>query len=286
MFGETLKKIRKSKNYSQQTIAAGYFTQASYSHFEKNKSDINATNFVFLIEQLQLSLDELLYIHNDYNLTPSEQLIELFYKTPYNKKEDLEVLLYKIERFLTKNPHHIYIIELKTICEALLLLSNDENIQGAREKVLHIWERISRYDQYYLADIRILNAILFLFDFETVTFITKSLLQQLSKYNHFGEALRLQSSITLNYSLICIRNNKFQQAMQYLEPLLMEKQKTLTYISLAIGFNRIAICLTYQNQKIVAEYLKKRDLLLLAYDDELLKERLEGEYNTYRFNPN
>lgn len=284
MYGGTLRKIRKGKNYSQLTLAAGRFTQGSYSYFEKNKSDMGATNFVFLLEQLQFTLKELLFIHNDYKLSPSEQIIEAFYKTPYNKKADLENLLCKIEAFLKENPSHIHINELKIICESLIILTSDNDIKGASKKVMVIWDRISKYDQYYLADIRILNSILFLFEFETIKFITKNLIQQLTKYNQFEEAIRLKNAIILNFSLICIRNNEFLLAMQYLEPIFTGNKQALSYVSTAIGFNRIAICLTYQNKKSFAEYLKKRDMLLYAHDDDLLKKRLEEEFNTYRFN--
>lgn len=283
MYGETLGKIRKSKNYSQQTLAAGRFTQAAYSHFEKNKSDMNATNFVFLLDQLQLSLDELLYIHNDYALSPSEQLINLFYKIPYNKREDLEILLGQIELFLKEN-HHMYINELKTVCEALIMLTIDKDLIGAREKVRFIWERISKYDQYYLVDIKLLNAILFLFDFETMSFIAENLIQQLTRYKDLGEATRLQNTIILNYSILCIRNNEIQLAIHYLQPLLADKKQTLSYVSFAVALNRIAICLTYQNAENVAMHLKRRDMLLFAYNDDLLGKRLKVEFNTYRCN--
>lgn len=283
MYGETLKKIRKIKNYSQKDLVAERFTQANYSNFENKKSDISATNFVFLLDQLQLSLDELIYIHNDYELSPADHLIHCFYKTSYNKREDLEKLLSRINEFLKEN-YHIHIIELKAVCEALIMLTMDNNILEAQKKVQIIWERISNYDEYVLSDIKMLNAILFLFDFETMSFIAESLIKQLNRYKGFGEAIRLQNSIVLNYSILCIRNTKIQLANGLLRTLLDREKHSLSYISFAIALNRMAICLTHQSSENVAIYLKRRDMLLFSYDDDTLKKRLELEFNTYRCN--
>ena len=76
MYGETLRGIRKQKGLSMQELAEGICSVSFLSKFERGHSDIALGLFTRILEKLMVSIDEFLYIHNDYQI----DLLEQFFK--------------------------------------------------------------------------------------------------------------------------------------------------------------------------------------------------------------
>lgn len=119
------------------------------------------------------------------------------------------------------------------------------HLVAAMEKVNKIWERISRFDQWYLMDIRMMNVILYFFESDVVISITDKLIERLKVYQNYDEAARLKNTLTINLSLILIRSGMMSEALSRLENFLQLHLKDLSYKSLAVCLNRIAICYSY-----------------------------------------
>lgn len=281
MYGEVLKTIRTSKNYSQQKVAAGKFTQATYSYFEKNKSDISASNFIFLLDQLQISLDELIFLHNGYKNSESDTLLNNFFNSPYNDNQTINQLLDEIQKYLLMNPNHALLNELKIICEGLLLLISTGDIKAAQSKVIKIWDRISTYDEYYFMDMKMLNAILYCFEYETAKNIVKFLIINLNRYKDFKEARNVKNSVISNFAMICIINDDILKAEDNLLNLLKEGIQSISYVTLSTCFNRLAICYSFKSKEKTMDYLNKRQTLLSIYENEQLNQRLQNEFEKY-----
>ena len=84
MYGVTLRGIRKQKGLSMQDLAEGICSVSFLSKFERGDSDITLSLFTRILEKLMISIEEFLYIHNDYQTESLEQ----FFKdvsTAYNE---------------------------------------------------------------------------------------------------------------------------------------------------------------------------------------------------------
>lgn len=281
MYGDALKSIRKSKNLTQTQVAATQFSQAMYSYYEKNQTDIAASHFIHVLSQLQVSLDELKFIANHYQYSDAEHLSQRFFSQPFNNEADLSTMIQTIEAYLTKHNDHVILEELKYVCEALLILISSGNIDEARTKVEPIWRRLSNFDHYYVMDIKMVNAILYLFPYETAQAITQILLKSLERYGHFHETKRLKVSVKLNFSLMSIMEGHLLLAQEMLECVLASERQDMSYISLAVCFNRLAICYSFQAPELVASFAEKRRMLLTVYEDTQLDYQLRHEFKTY-----
>ena len=280
-YGKTIRSIRKNKGYTQKEVAANLFTQATYSNFEAAKTDILSTSFMHLLSQLQISSEELRFIHNGYQYDDELEIAERFFNLPYNDREEILGILKLIEDYYLKGNSNIILNELKIICEALLIVESSGDLLVAREKVNKVWERISRFDQWYLVDIRIMNVILYFFDCDVVIYITDKLVERLKVYQGFEEAKRIKKTLTINLSLILIKNGLISEALNRLEDFLRTHLRDLSYKALTVCFNRIAICYSHISKGKEKVYIKKIHSLLEIYEDESFKEILLLEYNKY-----
>ena len=106
--------------------------------------------------------------------------------------------------------------ELLLIYEALLLvLKNDYS--AASNKVLKIWSRLEKYDNWYLNDIRLINSILYLFPIDTAESIVDLALNRLKNYEDFRNLNQLSTNLQINYILLLIDNKKINTALNEIE---------------------------------------------------------------------
>ncbi|MEE6670904.1 helix-turn-helix domain-containing protein [Limosilactobacillus fermentum] len=65
-YGPTILDIRKAKKISLKNLLQDQMTPSSYSCFVDGKTETSVNNFVALLENLNVTFDEYLYINNGY----------------------------------------------------------------------------------------------------------------------------------------------------------------------------------------------------------------------------
>lgn len=280
-YGGTIKRIRKNKGYTQKEIVGELFTQSTYSNFESEKSDILSAHFMHLLLQIQISTDELRYIHNGYKHDVVTEIVNSFFHLSYNNKYEITNVITSIDEYLLNDKKNILLEELRSVCEALLIVETTGDFEKAREKVNTIWERISRYDQWYLTDIRMMNVILYFFEDDVVIYITEKLLERLNKYKAFNDSKKISTTLILNLSLLLIKSGRYSEALDRLVTLLDSHMKDLSYRPLTVCFNRMAICYSYISKDKELLYKQKITKLLDVYEDEAFKQMVIQEHKKY-----
>lgn len=74
MYGPTIRKIRLEKKIRANEVYLGVVSKSFYYNFEKGNNDITSDKFLLILDNLELSLAEFLYIHNDYKLLPNQSI--------------------------------------------------------------------------------------------------------------------------------------------------------------------------------------------------------------------
>lgn len=208
-YGQTLKTIREDLLLTQIDMSAGIMSQSNYSKVEKGEIDIPFSKMIDLLNRLGMSVDEFLYIHRDYTKNPGNQLKRLNQLNAGDKQSILKNMNeLKSEQNLSKRGQ-----ELLLIYEALLLvLKNDYS--AASNKVLKIWSRLEKYDNWYLNDIRLINSILYLFPIDTAESIVDLALNRLKNHEDFRNLNQLSTNLQINYILLLIDNKKNQYSIK------------------------------------------------------------------------
>ena len=74
-FGQTLRKIRKSKNISITQLEDSCLSKSQISRFERGESEISCIRLINLLNKLNVTIDEFISIHNNNTLPHFPTLI-------------------------------------------------------------------------------------------------------------------------------------------------------------------------------------------------------------------
>ncbi len=277
--GTYFKKIRENKGYSQQYLSKDILTQSAYSKFELNKMDIMYSSYISLLEKIDITHEEFNYIKNGYEYSKKEELCNRFFKMTYNNPDALNELMDSIAAVLIEQDD-ILLQDIKSICEALLLLIEAKDMHLIRLKVENIWNRLSKYDGWYIKEIQLINSILFLFPVDTALDISYIAMKNLRKYKGFQDIYKLEINMKLNIALLLIKSEKFHDALKTLDSLINICKLNSTFKQLATCYIRKGIsleCLGLEGQ----EFIEKGKLILGALEDEMLLGILMKEEELY-----
>ena len=261
-------------------VTKDVISQSTYSKFEAGIREIDASIYIQLLHRLNISAEEFDYVRNSYSYGRKQDIIHQLFSISYNNIEKLHILKEQVIDFLEEQ-HDEDIKQIYLICEAFIQFHDTKNMEVAKNIVKPIWENISRYEQWYLNDIRVINTILFLFPVDIAIEFTQTVLERLDTYKDFRDAERLKMAFKINLSLLLIKNNNYVKALTIIVDSLQGDKKKMNYSILALHFSREAICRANIEGEGSAELLEKARQLLLLYDDQDYWVRIQQEFNHY-----
>lgn len=283
--GTVLKKIRVSKGITQKQITQHTgISQSNYSKYEMGKIDISNTYLISIIDYLDISLQEFIYLCNEYNLSEKENILKNFFNVPFHKVEDLM----KIKNICTQFLAHTYsnlIKDISILCDALIVIYKNNDYEMAREIARPIWNRLSNNNELYVYDLYFINAILYIFPNDEILHIKDFTIRAYNKYQNFPNMISIFINVHLNMSLILIENRLFKDALHTLEQIeLLCKSKKL-YFQLAILLIRKGICFSnlenhINNGNILIEEGKR---YLMVFSENASYDILTKEIELYRY---
>lgn len=278
--GEILKKIRKNKKYTQQFVTEGIISQSTYSKLERGVIDITYNKFIKLLSRLDVSEYEFQMLLDE-EQEPRDALIEKFFLINYNDAKALAAIQDEVHLYLQAKPDYI-IQDIAYICEALSLISKRRDYEQAAMWANKVWKRLEKFDRWYMMEIRLINAILFIFPTETALHISKRIVNQLQDYQT-RESRVIRNNIQTNLTLLLIRNGNYALALENLDELIIRFKKTSNYRLLAIVYIRKGIALRLMQENDSWEHFTKKGLTMLeVFEDHNLKEALTKEIEHYK----
>ncbi|MDM7517293.1 helix-turn-helix transcriptional regulator [Lentilactobacillus sp. TOM.63] len=72
--GETVKKIRNIKGFTQKEVYSGIVSRSFANRFERGLNDVSASKLFAILDNLSISVDEFRFIQNDYHQTATQEL--------------------------------------------------------------------------------------------------------------------------------------------------------------------------------------------------------------------
>ncbi|GKV70416.1 hypothetical protein NCCP2716_29140 [Sporosarcina sp. NCCP-2716] len=277
--GSTIRKIRTDKNYSQRYVTDGIMTQSAYSKFELNKTDISFFLLVKILEKLEVSMDEFLYIHNDFCLTTKNRIISSFTSISYNDEVRLTELMRLAEDYLDID-EDLLVRDVQTLFEGLLLFISTSDDDLLKTSVTSVWERLSVKNQFYLTDLYLLNAIYYLFPLETMLQMRKLAESSLARYKQFPKVPRLHLNFSVNISLLLMKENRFAEAQDEVEAAIPYAKQQKAFLQLSVCYVRKGICLQMLEED--GQYwIAKGITMLEVLEEEGLLRMVEEEVARY-----
>lgn len=280
-FGDVLKEIRIDRGYSQQYVAEGIMGQSAYSKIERNEIEPTFRKWLLILEKLNVSVEEFQYILNKENLTKKEKLINEFFSLNYNHPDNLKLLKEELVAYLKVDEDYL-LRDIFYACESLIALNTTQNVEKVQSFAKKIWERLEKFDKWYLLDIRFINTILFIFPIDVAVNIGERATKQLIPYYNLKETEVLLINVDINLSVLLIDDKKYPEALEYLEKVIPLCKKYQKYNQLAIAYSRKGIIL-HKTGKIEESsvLIEKAYAILNAIEDTKLLGELEKELSYY-----
>lgn len=276
-YGKTFKKIRTSKNYSQKDVNENVMHQTSYSKFELGKTDVTFEKFETLLNNLEVSYEEFLFIHNGYCYSNREEIINKFNDLKFIEVSKLHEIISLAEKYL-KDQGDRYLADILAISKAFLILKETEEFEKPREYAEEVWARLQKLNRWYLSDLKLINSILFLFPISTAITITEFAIKQALKYKDFNDYRKLILPFKFNLVHMLIRENRVKEAFIVNEEVIQEAKELRVYIQIAISLLRKGIMLeNSSNQSKI--HVEKAFQISELLEDPMLNEQLKNERN-------
>lgn len=239
-FGQAIKQIRSAKGLSQEELSQGIMSRSNLSRFETGDYYPSYDKVIGIIERLELSLEEILYIANDYQPNEVAQLYQQLVESEnqYAQQEIESISIEAKERYQqTGNAGYQRIYVFAQLALNQLGVATKELDKREIEQLLLPY--FTEKEEWYINDLRYLNNCLAVFDIEDACFIANRALKNFEKYQNFKSQTNIQTNLMINIGTRCFEQGAYKESQRYF-------QKAKEY---STSFNHL------YNQVICAVYL-------------------------------
>lgn len=278
--GEVLKKVRQSKRYTQKYVAGNEMSRATYAKIEACEMQPTVGKFMHILEKLDISYEELMYIKHSYSLNGKDEILHDFFRVSFStESHKIQSLDEKCTHFLLNNSDSV-VQDISYVCKALLSIHSDKNFESAFPFAKKVWDRLDKLDNWYSIELKLINNIFFFFPLETGISIAKRALKEIDRFSYIIKNFELKSSYLLNISVLLLKNKQYIEALGYADKALQECISVKRYEGAAIAYGRKGMALI--NLKKVDEgmlLIKKAFSILTALEHHILTEAIVQEVN-------
>lgn len=247
--GEVLKRVRQSKRYTQKYVAGNEMSRATYAKIEACDMQPTVGKFMHILEKLDISYEELTYIQNLYSLNGKDEILHDFFKLSYStESHKIQLLDNKCALYLNSNTDNV-VQDISYVCKALLSIHAKKSFDEAFPYAKKVWDRLSKLDNWYSLELKLINNIFFFFPLETAISIAKRALQEIDRFSYIIKNDDLRSSYLLNMSILFMKNEQYEEAYSYVEKSLKECKAIKQYDRIALVYGRKGIALINMNKK-------------------------------------
>lgn len=244
-FGSVYRDIRKAKGLTQAQVCGDDISRTTLAKIETNKAVPNFENMLFLLDQVNMSLEEFKYICNIYQPSKRQEVFKKVYDATLKMgTEELTEVRQLCEQHL--KTHHD--IPIEKLLDTLVVLINvrkhgflepTAELQAMTKK---IWSYLEKQDDWYERDFQLLNAILFSFPVETVAETTEKLISRLEKYKDYHNINDTKFALLANLSSIFLFNNRKADCERLTVMIYDLARETKRYDQLGFAQVRLGIC--------------------------------------------
>jgi transcriptional regulator with XRE-family HTH domain len=280
MLSNTIKQVRLMKGLSQKAVANGYLSQGNYSKFENGTIEIPASAMIGILNNLDLELEELIFIDNGYKYSEKERIYREFFRTPVKNQISLENLVTKCDNYLAHNTDTL-IMFIRQISLFLIDSIKNSDIYFNKEQAKYLLGVFSKKEHLYIKDLYIINSIFFLFPIETAHLTMEYIETALKKYGDFQAINRMEVNLRMNYSLMLMKENLEEKALQQLNITLPLVKNYKFSVQMGILYIRMGICLQNLKKPAEIDYIKKGIAILEVLEETELLTSMTKEINLY-----
>lgn len=211
MYGKTIKNIRSNKGLKQKDICQDIVTLSYYSRIEREISTPTIDVFLKILDNLNVSLEEFLFIHNNHKKKEDDiiwfEITELYHSGDINSLIEYRNILSQ-EKYKNENP-----LVLKRIIDLFIMRLNHKQTEIDLSPITNNLKKIEHWTS---REVKIFISIMDMIPIELLIIIVNRLIKQKKLYAASDGYNSPYSKILINSILLCIDHFKINEAQKYL----------------------------------------------------------------------
>lgn len=222
--GKTLRKIRKSKQVSINSIADEHLSKSQISRFERGESEISCIRLINILDKLHITLDEFLILHDSDN----KKKVSFAQLVHYIRKEYSQQNVNNIKSLLNgSTTHHLNSFEQTMVKSIIFTL--DENVSPSESDLEDLTDYLFKVENWGYYEIILLANCIRTIQYNTAFLLTKEMLKNyiystLNKTNK-----RLVTQLAINCLIVSIDKKIFQNCTFLIEEIRKLLKNELNY---------------------------------------------------------
>lgn len=210
--GQTIDFIRKGKNISIKILTTGVISRSQYHRIINNQSEISAVTFFKLLEQLNVSIEEFMYIGNSFKEDEFKRLFKnvkrAFLEKNIEKLEELKLYSLNLhKKSLIEKYKHIYLV--------IDLLINRLNLNNDYSKQHEIQYYLLNLNFFTHYDLVLYINTYFSFSRETNELMITNIFNSANKYKNLKQYESELVKILINMIIIEIEEKDILKVHKY-----------------------------------------------------------------------
>lgn len=258
-------------------MAENKIHQSTYSKMERDLIEPTLGNYRHLLSRLDMTDEEFHYIMREYNHSEKEQLVAAFLNLSFNDVPLLKEIREKALIYLDVHTDYI-IADIVHLTDALIILARTGDILNARKEAMPVWGRLEKLDGWYLVELGMINAMLFLFPIDEAILISETAFKQTKKYAGHPSATKIATSLRYNLCLLLLKNNRYEETIACIDELIPAAKQAGSYRHLSVCYLRKGFALAKSGMPEGKIMIGQAFRLIEAADDPAFKASLENEY--------
>ncbi|MBD8038719.1 helix-turn-helix domain-containing protein [Solibacillus sp. A46] len=212
--GEIFKVLRNSKNITLKQASDGIVSESFLSKFERGKNDISLTNFLLLLEKLNISMNEFNIISEEIDLIfPFKELLNSI-NSAYQRK-DIDLLInikFELRNQWIKSEIKSY--KCNSIMVDALIKNLNPEYKINNTDVEFLKDFLFSRDHWGYYEMTLFGNSLDIFKFELIDLLGNELINQ-KVFFQDSQHKKEKINILLNITALYIKNNKIKKAEFY-----------------------------------------------------------------------
>ncbi|HFR3002430.1 TPA: quorum-sensing system transcriptional regulator RopB/Rgg1 [Streptococcus pyogenes] len=206
--GETVEFIRHSKNISIKQVCGDYLTRQTYYRFIKNNLDISSKKLLYILDNLNVNVDEFLFISN--NFKQYKEFIDMDTAKHYFECRNIEGLNHILDSY--KDSKSTKEKNLFALVKVLLATLTEEDCLTERTYLSNYLINIETWSHYETV---LFNNCMFIFESCFIEMVFSKVILNLDKYNtlrYGNESIRM----FVNMLILFIQRQEYDKASEIL----------------------------------------------------------------------
>lgn len=211
---EAISLIRKNKNIKVSDVIGQNMARSTFNRYINGETDLYSYNLIQILDSLRVSLDEVIFIANDYADSEQNQLLKDI--SISFEKRDLNQLKYwrdYCENRYNKKGNILY-NHLKGLSEVLIHRLCNKEIEINNNSLYAYLIKTETWTRY---EIIMFNNAMFYFNKEAVKRILPRATNRLGRYRDFNHYTDESYRLLTNAIVFFLQNNEIKEALHYIK---------------------------------------------------------------------